>query len=74
MNRNASTIRITVLVLAWLLLTAILITISPKQTPTPTLRQPAPVVCLSGGAYTKTVSSSGYTVTLYECDGGTYGR
>ena len=73
MKTNASTIRIAVIVLAWLLLTAILILVSPKQT-TPTLRQPAPVVCLSGDTYTKTVSSSGYTVTLYECDGGHYGR
>ena len=75
MKTNASTIRITVIVLAWLLLTAILILFSPKQTPTPTKHQVNSVVCSDGtNATVKTETISAETIVPYWCDGGTYVR
>lgn len=75
MNNHANTIRIAVIVLAWLLLTAILILISPKQTPTPTQHQVNSVICSDGSnATVHTETISGQTVVTYWCDGGTYVR
>jgi len=79
MMTNASMIRIAVIVLAWFLLTAILIMVSPKQPPTPTAYfaapQATPFLCSSGdNAITRTITSSGNSVVVYECDGGHYVR
>lgn len=74
MNNHANTIRIAVIVLAWLLLTAILILVSPKQT-TPTQYQVNSVVCSDGSnATVRTQTISGETIVTYWCDGGTYVR
>lgn len=78
MKTNANTVRIAVIVLALLLLAAIIM-FSQKQTTTPTLyfevSTPTPFICSSGeNAITRTVTSSGSTVVVYECDGGHYVR
>lgn len=75
MKTNANTVRIMVIVLAWILLTAILILVSPKQTPTPTQYKTDSVICSDGSnATVHTETISGETIVTYWCDGGAYDR
>lgn len=75
MANRTNTVRIAAIVLAWLLLTAILIMVSPKQTPTPTKHQVNSVLCSDGSnATVHTETISGETIVTYWCDGGTYVR